>query len=99
MCLYSSTVKASSDCSMSETYLRGTDQRSCVANIYLGTTAKFLHLCIGKCHISPPKTKTPDRYKQEKKPYDKVRAREKMIYVDIGYDLATSLNRQVTKRY
>ena len=37
VCLYSSIVKASSDCKMLKTYLRGTDQRSCVVNIYLGT--------------------------------------------------------------
>ena len=48
-----STVKASSDCKMSERYLRGTDQRYCVVNIYLGTSAKFLHPRIWKCHISP----------------------------------------------
>ena len=53
VCLYSSTVKASSECKMSERYLRGTDQRSCVVNIYLGASAKFVHLCIWKCHISP----------------------------------------------
>ena len=46
VCLYSSTVKASSECKMSERYLRGTDQRSCVVNIYLGASAKFVHLCI-----------------------------------------------------
>ena len=44
-CLYSSTMKAS-DCKMSERYLRRTDQRSCVVNIYLGVYAKFVHLCI-----------------------------------------------------
>ena len=36
MCLYFSTVKASSDCKTFKTYLRGTDQRSWVVNIYLG---------------------------------------------------------------
>ena len=59
VCLYSSTVKASSDCNVSKTYLRSMDQRSSVVNIYLGASAKFLHLRIWKCHISPPKTKTP----------------------------------------
>ena len=44
LCLYSSTVKASSVCKMSETYLRGTDQWSCVVNINLGASVKFLHL-------------------------------------------------------
>ena len=32
VCVYSSTVKAYSVCKMSETYLRSTDQRSCVVN-------------------------------------------------------------------
>ena len=36
VCLYSSTVKVSSDCKMSKTCLRGTDQRSSVVNIPLG---------------------------------------------------------------
>ena len=30
---------------MSGTYLRGTDQRSCVVSMILGTSAKFFHLC------------------------------------------------------
>ena len=45
-CLYSSTMKASSDSKMSETYLKSTDQRPCVVKIYLGASAKFLHLRI-----------------------------------------------------
>ena len=57
--LNSSTVKSFSDSKMSKTNLRGSDQRSCVVNIYLGASAKFLHLRIRKCHISPSKTKTP----------------------------------------
>ena len=57
VCLYSFTVKASSICKISETYLRGTDQRSSVVNINLGASAKFPYLRIWKCHISPPKTK------------------------------------------
>ena len=44
--VYSSTVKASSVCKMSETYLRGADQQSCVVNINLGASAKLLHLGI-----------------------------------------------------
>ena len=39
-------MKASSDSKMSETYLRSTDQRPCVVKIYLGASAKFLHLRI-----------------------------------------------------
>ena len=42
VCLYSSTVKGSSHCKTSVTYLRGTDQQC-----YLWVL----------CHISPPKTK------------------------------------------
>ena len=37
--------------------LEGTDKQSCVVNINLGASAKFLHLGIWKCHISTPKTK------------------------------------------
>ena len=59
VCVCSSTVKASSVCKMSDTYLRGKDQRCCVVNIIRCASAKFLHLGILKCHISPPKTKTP----------------------------------------
>ena len=44
--IYSSTVKVSSIFKMSETYLRGTDQRSCVLNINLDPSAKFLDLGI-----------------------------------------------------
>ena len=58
-CVCSSTVMASSVSKMSETYFRGTDQRSWIVNINLGASAKLLHLRIGKCHISPSKTKTP----------------------------------------
>ena len=71
--LYSSTVKASSDCKMSKTNLRGSDEQSCVVNIYVGASARFLHLSIRKCHISPPKTKTPKtkaRNILERKAYD-----------------------------
>ena len=46
----------------SKTYLRGTDQRSCVVNIYLGASAKFLHfyfrtilLHLQSRNSSPPK--------------------------------------------
>ena len=56
VCLYSSTVKASSDCKMFKTYLRGSDQRSCVVNIYLGASAKFIHLHFQIYRISPRTT-------------------------------------------
>ena len=39
--------------------IEGTDQQSCVVNISWLRYAKFHHLRIWKCHISPPKTKTP----------------------------------------
>ena len=56
VCLYSSTMKASSDCQMSKTCLRGMDQQSCVVNIHLGASVKFLHLYFRIYHISPSKT-------------------------------------------
>ena len=57
VCLYSSTVKASSHCKMSETYLRSTDKRCYVVSIIPGAPAKFLHLYFQKCYISLRKTK------------------------------------------
>ena len=56
VCLYSSIMKASSDWKMSKTCLRGTDQWSCVVNILLGVSAKFLYLYFWIYHISPPRT-------------------------------------------
>ena len=38
--------------------------------ILLGASAKFFHLCVWKCHISPSKTKTPGSSKLKRKPYD-----------------------------
>ena len=38
--------------------------------VLLGASAKFLHLRFRKCHVSPPKTKTPDRSKLERKRFD-----------------------------
>ena len=70
VCLYSSTVKASSVCKMSDTCLRGADQRCYVVSIIRCASAKFLHLSIRKCHISPPKTKTPGNHELERKRYD-----------------------------
>ena len=60
----------SSDCKTSVTYLRCSDQHSFVVSIISGASAKFLHLRIWKCHISPPKTKTSARSKLERKRYD-----------------------------
>ena len=45
-------------------------------------SAKFLHPCIWKCHIPPPKTKLQLAKR----------------YVDIGYTSVTSLNRQVNEK-
>ena len=47
----------------------GTGQRSCVVNISWLRYAKFYHLCIWKCHISPPKTKTSAETLLERKRY------------------------------
>ena len=44
VCLYSSNVKSSSECKMSETYLRGTDQRCYSVSIISGASTKFLYL-------------------------------------------------------
>ena len=43
-CVYSFTEKSSSVYEMSETHMRGTIQRSCVVNINLDASAKFLYL-------------------------------------------------------
>ena len=50
--------------------LEGKDQRSCVVNISCVLYAKFHHLRIWKCHISPSKTKTAARNLLERKRYD-----------------------------
>ena len=44
VCVYSSTVRASSHCKTSVIYLRGMDQRWYVVSIIAGASAKFLHL-------------------------------------------------------
>ena len=80
MCLYSSTVKASCVCKMSDTCLRGTDQRCYVVSILRCASAKFLHLSIRKCHISPPKTKTPVTANWRENEYDIYCHCQKMIY-------------------
>ena len=54
--------------------LEGTNQRSCVVNISWVLSAKFHHLRIWKCHISPPKTKTPAALLLERKRYDIIRS-------------------------
>ena len=46
VCLYSSTMKASFNYKMSETYLRATDQQCYVVSIILGASVKFFHLSI-----------------------------------------------------
>ena len=52
----------------------GTDQRSCVVNISWLRYAKFHHRRIWKCHISPPKTKTPAALLLERKRYEIIRS-------------------------
>ena len=52
----------------------GMDQRSCVVNISWQRYAKFHHRHIWKCHISPPKTKTPAALLLERKRYDIIRS-------------------------
>ena len=98
MCVYlcSSTLKASSVSKMSETYLRGTDQRCYVVSIIPGASAKFLHLHFRKCHISPPKTKLQHANKLDRNDMIHL-SREKMIYIDIVYKSASNQNRRVTK--
>ena len=54
--------------------LEGADQRSCVVNISWLRYAKFHHPRIWKCHISPPKTKTPAVLLLERKRYDIMRS-------------------------
>ena len=44
VCLYSFTLKTPSVCKDVRDILEGTNQRSCVASIILGASAKFLHL-------------------------------------------------------
>ena len=90
MCVYSFTVKASSVCKMSEAYMRGMDQRSCVVSINLDASAKFLDLRVEKCHISPPKTKLHHADKLERKRCDILATYGKMIYIDIGYKSVAS---------
>ena len=60
--------------------LEGTNQRCYVVSILRCATAKFLHLSIGKCHISPPKTKTPVTANWRENEYDIYCHCEKMIY-------------------
>ena len=59
----------------------GADQRSCVVNISWVLSAKFHHLRIWKCHISPPKTKTPAEPLLERKRYDMCSAKRWYILI------------------
>ena len=78
--------------------LEGTEQRFCVMSINPGASAKFLHLGIWKCHISPPKTK--NLASKNWRGNDMIlTVREKMIYIDIGYKSAPSLYQKMTKWY
>ena len=64
--------------------MRGTDKRSCVVITNLDASAKFLHLRVYKCYISPPKTKLQHGNKLERKRYDIMATCEKMIYIEMG---------------
>ena len=57
---------ASFDFKTSVTYRRCSDQRLLLW-VLLGASVKFLNLRVRKYHVSPPKTKTPDHSKLERK--------------------------------
>ena len=57
--------------------LEDRDQRSYVVNISWLLYATFHHRCMWKCHISPPKTKTPVVLLLETKRYDIMRSAER----------------------
>ena len=87
--LYSSTVKASSACKTSETYLRGPYQRCYVEYhsrcFFQVPSSPFL-----KIYIWPPKTpknENSSEHKLERKRYDKC-FRKNVIYIEIGYKSA-----------
>ena len=83
VCLYSFTVK------VFWTYLRAYGSTICVESVIPSDSAKFLHLLFQKCHISSPKTKLQQLANWRE---NDILAREKMIYVDIGYKLASIQN-------
>ena len=72
-------MEASSDCKTSVTYLTGTDQPCCVESIILSASAKFLHFTF--------EDETPARQNLGRKQIE-IKNREKMIYIDIGYNSA-----------
>ena len=76
--------------------IEGTDQQSCVVNISWLRYAKFHHLRIWKCHISPPKTKTPAEPLLERKRYD-IMCAAKWWYILIQDINRPWSYRQVTK--
>ena len=80
---------ASSVCKTSLTYLRCTDQRYFVASI-IRASSNFLSYFTSKDEYSSPQL-------LERKRYDIIQAREKMIYIDIGYKSTQRQNRQVTE--
>ena len=82
---------------MSGTYLRGTEQRSCVMSIILGPSANFLHL--RSKNIFSPKKKLQHADKLERKRHDILATCEKIINIVIGYNWAAQASRKVTKRY
>ena len=93
--LYPSTVKASPVCSIALDILGGTDQRSCVEDTIVDTSAKFLYLSFWIYHISPTNTKFWGIHKPEIKRYDKC-VREEILYIDTGYNrLRATINEKI----
>ena len=106
VCVYSSNVEASSNYKMSETNLRGTDQRSCVVNISQGSGC-FCQVPSSQCFCQVPsfmsyftsKDENSSQHKLERNRCDILTASKKMICIDIGYKSVSTQNGQVTKRY
>ena len=64
--------------------------------VFIGASAKFIHLYFWIYHVSPPKTKTPADSSWRENEW--MLALEEMKYIDIGYMLAAQYkNRQWRK--
>ena len=57
-------------------------------------SAKFIHLAIWKCHISPPKMKLKNADKLERNDL-MYSGHEKIIYIDIGYKSANEWRKDI----
>ena len=86
--MYSSPVKASSVYKMSETYLRGTDQRSCVVNILLDLLPSSFIFVSKNVIFHLERQKFQKTQTGEKKLCDIMATYKKMIYIDIGHKSA-----------